>query len=87
MANVFKTLAQTVVASSNMVTTLAIKSDSILNHSLSMLDDVAANGHDYTTMMRLTDMARRRKEFLKENSDLEQDIPPALQALLEMEVK
>jgi len=87
MANVFKTLAQTVVASSNMITTLAIKSDSILNHSLSMLDDVAANGHDYTTMTRLTDMSRRRKEFLKENADITGDIPPALQALLDMEVK
>lgn len=86
MANVLKTLATTVVSTSNMITTIAVRSNSILDNSLAMLDDLAQNGHDYTSMARLTDMKRRRKEFLKENADLD-EIPPALQALLDMEVK
>ena len=86
MANVLKTLAQTIVASSNMITTIAVRSESILDNSLAMLDDLAQNGHDYTHMAKLTDMTRRRKEFLKENADLD-NVPPALQALLDMEIK
>ena len=86
MANVLKTLATTVVSTSNLITTVAIRSESIVNHSLGSLDDIAANMHDYTSMSKLTDMTRRRKEYLKENADLD-DVPPALQALLDMEVK
>ena len=86
MANVLKTLAQTIVASSNMITTIAVRSESILDNSLAMLDDLAQNGHDYTHMAKLTNMTRRRKEFLKENADLD-NVPPALQALLDMEIK
>ena len=86
MANVLKTLATTVVSTSNLITTVAIRSESIVDHSLGSLDDLAANMHDYTSMSKLTDMTRRRKEYLKENSDLD-DVPPALQALLDMEVK
>jgi hypothetical protein len=87
MPSLLKTFAATFIASSNMVTTLAVKSDAILNHSLSMIEDVAANGHDYTSMARLTDMSRRRKEFLTDNADIASDIPPALQALLSLEIK
>ena len=86
MASVLKTLATTVVATSTMITTIAVRSESILDNSLAMLDDLAQNGHDYTRMAKLTNMTRRRKEFLKENADLDK-VPPALQALLDMEIK
>ena len=86
MANVLKTLATTIVSTSNLITTVAIRSESIVDHSLGSLDDLAANMHDYTSMSKLTDMTRRRKEYLKENADLDA-VPPALQALLDMEVK
>ena len=86
MANVLKTLATTVVSTSNLITTVAVRGESIVDHSLGALDDLAANMHDYTSMNKLSDMTRRRKEFLKENADLD-NVPPALQALLDMEVK
>ena len=86
MANLLKTLATTVISTSNMVTTIAIRSDRIIDNSLGMLEDISANGKDYTAMAKLSDMTRRRQEFIKENSDI-QEIPPALQAILNMEVK
>ena len=86
MANVLKTLASTIISTSNMITTVAIRSESILDHTLGSLDDLSANMHDYAHMAKLTDMTRRRKEFLKENADLDK-VPPSLQALLDMEVK
>ena len=86
MANLLKTLASTVISTSNMVTTIATRSDRIIDNSLGMLEDISANGKDYTAMAKLSDMTRRRQEFIKENSDI-QEIPPALQAILNMEVK
>ena len=86
MANLLKTLATTVISTSNMVTTIATRSDRIIDNSLGMLEDLSANGKDYTAMAKLSDMTRRRQEFIKENSDI-QEIPPALQAILNMEVK
>ena len=86
MANLLKTLATTVISTSNMVTTIATRSDRIIDNSLGMLEDISANGKDYTAMSRLSDMTRRRQEFIKENSDI-QEIPPALQAILNLEVK
>ncbi len=86
MANLLKTLATTVISTSNMVTTIATRSDRIIDNSLGMLEDISANGKDYTAMAKLSDMTRRRQEFIKENSDI-QEIPPALQAILNMEVK
>ena len=86
MANLLKTLATTVISTSNMVTTIATRSDRIIDNSLGMLEDISANGKDYTAMAKLSDMTRRRQEFIKENSDI-QEIPPALQAILDMEVK
>lgn len=85
-ANVLKTLATTVISTSNLITTVAVRSESIVDHSLGALDDLSANMHDYTSMAKLTDMTRRRKEYLKENADMD-DVPEALQALLDMEVK
>ena len=87
MANVLKTLASTIISTSNMITTVAIRSESILDHTLGSLDNLAGNMHDYTHMAKLSDMTRRRKVFLEENKDLENNIPPSLQALLDMEVK
>ncbi len=86
MANLLKTLATTVISTSNMVTTIATRSDRIIDNSLGMLEDISANGKDYTAMAKLSDMTRRRQEFIKENSDI-QEIPPALQAILDLEVK
>ena len=86
MANLLKTLATTVISTSNMVTTIATRSDRIIDNSLGMLEDISANGKDYTAMAKLSDMTRRRQEFIKENSDI-QEIPPALQAILNLEVK
>ena len=86
MANLLKTLATTVISTSNMVTTIATRSERIIDNSLGMLEDISANGKDYTAMAKLSDMTRRRQEFIKENSDI-QEIPPALQAILNMEVK
>ena len=86
MANLLKTLATTVISTSNMVTTIATRSDRIIDNSLGMLEDLSANGKDYTAMAKLSDMTRRRQEFIKENSDI-QEIPPALQAILNLEVK
>ena len=86
MANLLKTLATTVISTSNMVTTIATRSDRIIDNSLGMLEDISANGKDYTAMAKLSDMTRRRQEFIKENSDIKA-IPPALQAILDMEVK
>ena len=86
MANLLKTLATTVISTSNMVTTIATRSDRIIDNSLGMLEDISSNGKDYTAMSRLSDMTRRRQEFIKENSDI-QEIPPALQAILDLEVK
>ena len=86
MANLLKTLATTVISTSNMVTTIATRSDRIIDNSLGMLEDISANGKDFTAMAKLSDMTRRRQEFIKENSDI-QEIPPALQAILNMEVK
>ena len=87
MANVLKTLASTIISTSNMITTVAIRSESILDHTLGSLDDLAGNMHDYTSMNKLSDMTRRRKVFMEDNKDLENNIPPSLQALLDMEVK
>ena len=86
MANLLKTLATTVISTSNMVTTIATRSDRIIDNSLGMLEDISANGKDYTAMAKLSDMTRRRQEFITENSDIKA-IPPALQAILDMEVK
>ena len=86
MANLLKTLATTIISTSNMVTTIATRSDRIIDNSLGMLEDISSNGKDYTAMSRLSDMTRRRQEFIKENSDI-QEIPPALQAILDLEVK
>ena len=72
MANLLKTLATTVISTSNMVTTIATRSDRIIDNSLGMLEDISANGKDYTTMAKLSDMTRRRQEFIKENSDIKQ---------------
>ena len=86
MANLLKTLATTVISTSNMVTTIATRSDRIVDNSLGMLEDISANGKDYTAMAKLSDMTRRRQEFITENSDIKA-IPPALQAILDLEVK
>ena len=86
MANLLKTLATTVISTSNMVTTIATRSDRIIDNSLGMLEDISANGKDYTAMAKLSDMTRRRQEFITENSDIKA-IPPALQAILDLEVK
>ena len=86
MANLLKTLATTVISTSNMVTTIATRSDRIIDNSLGMLEDISSNGKDYTAMSRLRDMTRRRQEFIRENADI-QEIPPALQAILDLEVK
>ena len=86
MANLLKTLATTVISTSNMVTTIATRSDRIIDNSLGMLEDISANGKDYTAMAKLSDMTRRRQEFITENSDIK-EIPPALQAILDLEVK
>lgn len=86
-ANVLKTFATTIISTSNMITTIAVRSNSILDHTLGSLDDLSANMHDYTSMNKLSDMTRRRKIFMEDNKDLEKNIPPSLQALLDMEVK
>ena len=86
MANLLKTLATTVISTSNMVTTIATRSDRIIDNSLGMLEDISANGKDYTAMAKLSDMTRRRQEFITENSDIKA-IPPALQAILDLEVQ
>ena len=86
MANLLKTLATTVISTSKMVTTIATRSDRIIDNSLGMLEDISANGKDYTAMAKLSDMTRRRQEFITENSDIKA-IPPALQAILDLEVK
>ena len=86
-ANVLKTFATTIISTSNMITTIAVRSNSILDHALGSLDDLAGNMHDYTSMNKLSDMTRRRKVFMEDNKDLENNIPPSLQALLDMEVK
>ena len=86
MANLFKTLATTAISTSNMITTIATRSDRIIDNSLGMLEDISANGKDYTAMAKLSDMTRRRQEFITENSDIKA-IPPALQAILDLEVK
>lgn len=86
MANVLKTLATTLVSTSNMITTVAIRTESILDHALGSLDDLAANMHDYTSMAKLSDMTTRREKFRQEHADIK-DPGPALQALLDMEVK
>ena len=83
MANLLKTLATTVISTSNMVTTIATRSDRIIDNSLGMLEDISANGKDYTAMAKLSDMTRRRQEFITENSDIKA-IPPALQAILDL---
>lgn len=87
MANVLKTLATTIVSTSNLITTVAVRSESIVDHTLGSLDDLAANMHDYTSMSKLTDMTRRRKEFMKENADIAEEAPQALLDILNMEVK
>ena len=86
MANLLKTLTTTVISTSNLITTVAVRTDRIVDNSLGMLEDISSNGKDYTAMSRLSDMTRRRQEFIKENSDI-QEIPPALQAILDLEVK
>ncbi len=86
MANLLKTLATTVISTSNMVTTIATRSDRIIDNSLGMLEDISANGKDYTAMAKLSDMTRRRQEFINDNADIKA-IPPALQAILDLEVK
>ena len=86
MANLLKTLATTVISTSNLITTVAVRTDRIVDNSLGMLEDISSNGKDYTAMSRLSDMTRRRQEFIKENSDIKA-IPPALQAILDLEVK
>ena len=86
MANLLKTVATTVISTANMVTTIATRSDRIIDNSLGMLEDISANGKDYTAMAKLSDMTRRRQEFITENSDIKA-IPPALQAILDLEVK
>ena len=86
MAIFLKFLTTTVISTSNMVTTIATRSDRIIDNSLGMLEDISANGKDYTAMAKLSDMTRRRQEFITENSDIKA-IPPALQAILDLEVK
>ena len=86
MANFLKTLTTTVISASNLITTVAVRTDRIVDNSLGMLEDISSNGKDYTAMSRLSDMTRRRQEFIKENSDI-QEIPLALQAILDLEVK
>ena len=86
MANVLKTLATTLISASTMITTVAVRTESILDHTLGSLDDLAGNMHDYTSMNKLSDMATRREKFMAEHSDLS-TIPPALQTLLDMEIK
>ena len=86
MANLLKTVATTVISTANMVTTIATRSDRIIDNSLGMLEDISANGKDYTAMAKLSDMTRRRQEFITENSDIKA-IPPALQAILDLEIK
>ena len=86
MANLLKTFATTVISTSNLITTVAVRTDRIVDNSLGMLEDISSNGKDYTAMSRLSDMTRRRQEFIKENSDIKA-IPPALQAILDLEVK
>ena len=86
MANVLKTLATTLISTSNLITTVAVRSESIVDHSLGALDDLAANMHDYTSMAKLSDMTTRRERFWVDHPDLSNP-GPALQALLDMEVK
>ena len=86
MANLLKTLATTVISTSNLITTVAVRTDRIVDNSLGMLEDISSNGKDYTAMSRLSDMTRRRQEFINDNADIKA-IPPALQAILDLEVK
>lgn len=84
--NTLQALLSAVISASNMVNTIAVRSDKILDHSLAMLEDVSANGHDYTSMVKLSDMTRRRQQFLTNNPDLK-ELPQSLQDILNMEIK
>ena len=86
-ANVLKTIATTIISASTMITTVAVRTESILDSTLGSLDNLAGNMYDFTSMSKLTDMTRRRQVFLEENKDIEMSLPPALQALLDMEIK
>ena len=76
-----KSLAQTIIATSNMVHTTATKLDSILDHSLSALDDIAADAHDYTSMAKLDHMTERRQDYIKKYEESMDTMPPELKAL------
>jgi len=75
--NIFKgnktlsAITTAIAATSNMVETTATKLDSIVEHSLGILEDVAENAHDYTTMTKRDDMIRRRTELLAKYQDAE----------------
>lgn len=84
MANLLKTLASTIISTSNLVNTIAVRTDSIADHTLGSLDELSESMHDAAKMSKLSDMARRRRDFIAENKDT--DVPDSLQKLLEMEI-
>ena len=85
-ANVLKTLATTVISTSNMLTTAVTKIDKILDNSLGSIEDLSSNMRDYTRMQRLSDMTTRRRAYLLENPEINQ-LPQALQDLLNMKIE
>ena len=74
-------LTQAIMSTSNLVTTIAIKTDSIVDHSLSALDDIAADAHDYTSMAKLDHMTERRQDYIKKYQDSMDTMPQELKEL------
>ena len=86
MANlsVFKTIGTTLISSMNLIDTIATKSEAVVSNSLGMLEDISADGKDFTAMSKATHMAERRENFILNHPDLKQT--KSLKALLEMEL-
>lgn len=81
-SNLVKSMATALVSTSNVITTVATRTESIVDNSLGMLDDVTKNGKHYTHSAYITDVARRQRKFLEENSDIMDDLDPDDLAIL-----
>ena len=82
--NVLRTIGTTLISSLSLVDTIATKSEAVVSNSLGMLEDISADGKDFTAMSKATHMATRREDFAINHPELKQT--KTLKALLEMEL-
>ncbi|MCP3681202.1 MAG: hypothetical protein GY861_00795 [bacterium] len=75
-----KSLATSVISCAGLITVVADRSTAIVDNTLGMVDDLAADGKDATAMSKLDNMTERRAKYTKKYKDA--PMPDAFKLLM-----